>query len=493
MTNEMRNEEDPVGISSLTLRSNLTAAAIVGLACALCVLFGIITRPDDSWSVFWPANAVLVGMFVRWPRLSTPGGWLGAAVGFSIASHLSDFAFSVDLWIALTGLIGVAACVTSLGFATRQWNLDGSRYVLAAVAAISISSILISVVGSEAGSYLLDADSVAGFNTWVSLELSAMAILVPPILSFPGVHQLQSQFHQYQRAIRSTGLADAGIIAVLAVSVALALTVGGAGTIAIPVPALILCALRFGFFATCLATGIVAGGCFAFSAQELLGSVSGADLVAQLDSARLGIAAVAIAPTVVVSFYGDRAQLIQRLERAATHDFLTGALTRSAFMTRGQDTLDQMRALKQPVALIMVDIDYFKQVNDRFGHVIGDLVLVEFARIAQATLREGSLFGRFGGEEFAVIMPKAKLGDAVATSMRLRAEVERTVLGVIGSEELLITLSVGLAFRNDVSNESLQSMLTAADNALYRAKTSGRNQVIISEDRWIDDPLMANR
>jgi diguanylate cyclase (GGDEF)-like protein len=90
-------------------------------------------------------------------------------------------------------------------------------------------------------------------------------------------------------------------------------------------------------------------------------------------------------------------------------------------------------------------------------------------------------------------MPDARLADAVATSMRLRAEVERAVLGVIGSEELQITLSVGLAYRDDLSNESLQAMLTAADNALYRAKTSGRNQVIISEDRFTDDIQLVGR
>jgi diguanylate cyclase (GGDEF)-like protein len=298
---------------------------------------------------------------------------------------------------------------------------------------------------------------------------------------------------QYERAMAKLGLADAGIAAVLAATIALAWAVGGASAIAIPVPALILCALRFSFFSTCFITAIVASACLTDVARTLIDSSAGSGVATQLDSLRLGIAAVAIAPTVVVSFYGDRALLIQRLEHASTHDFLTSALTRSAFMRLGQNAFELMQATKKPLALVMVDIDHFKQVNDRFGHVIGDLVLVEFSRIAQATLREGSLFGRFGGEEFAVIMPNARLADAVATSMRLRAEVERAVLGVIGSEELQITLSVGLSYRDDLSNETLNSMLTAADNALYRAKTSGRNQVIISEDRFTDNALLVGR
>jgi diguanylate cyclase (GGDEF)-like protein len=490
MMDGVRVESEPGWDSPQTLRANLMAALIVAAVSTVACLIGILTRPDNFWAVVWLAPAVLVGIYVRWPRVSNYGGWLGAVIGYIVASYFSPLSLAVDIWIAAISLVGVGLCVASLSLATNHWKLEGSRYVLAAVAAISASSILVSAIGSEAGAYLLDNHRIAGFNTWISLELSAMAMLVPPILSFPGVTLLNQQ---YRRAIGTLGLADAGIAAVLAATVALSWLVGGASAIAIPVPALILCALRFSFFSTCFITTIVTGACLSEVARTLIDSTASIDLAGELDSLRLGIAAVAIAPTVVVSFYGDRALLIQRLEHASTHDFLTAALTRSAFMSLGQDAFELMKATKKPLALVMVDIDHFKQVNDRFGHVIGDLVLVEFSRIAQATLREGSLFGRFGGEEFAVIMPDARLADAVATSMRLRAEVERAVLGVIGSEELQITLSVGLAYRDDLSNESLQAMLTAADNALYRAKTSGRNQVIISEDRFTDDIQLVGR
>jgi diguanylate cyclase (GGDEF)-like protein len=191
----------------------------------------------------------------------------------------------------------------------------------------------------------------------------------------------------------------------------------------------------------------------------------------------LGVALSALLSLWVSSL---RIQLDDALELArqrADHDPLTGLLNRREVLARGE-ALNTIREGPRPaLAVLMIDVDRFKQINDTWGHMAGDAVLVELARRCQATLRAGDLLGRFGGDEFIAVLVGADPDHAVEVGERLvhviDAEPVTTEVGTIA-----VTASVGAAVIQ--SQEPLDSAIRRADGALYRAKDAGRGRLSVA-------------
>jgi diguanylate cyclase (GGDEF)-like protein len=171
-----------------------------------------------------------------------------------------------------------------------------------------------------------------------------------------------------------------------------------------------------------------------------------------------------------VNMAKERAELQQR--RAALVDLLTGVANRRAFFELGTPLLARGMAGKRPAALLLFDLDRFKQVNDSDGHQAGDRLLRMFGDLATARLRPGDVFARLGGEEFSCLLPDVSMAQALQFAERLRRDFE-----AIGfpCPPGVATVSVGVAMASDDS--TLNSLLAAADRALYRAKAKGRNCV----------------
>ena len=160
-------------------------------------------------------------------------------------------------------------------------------------------------------------------------------------------------------------------------------------------------------------------------------------------------------------------RLREELERAAAHDSLTDAYTRRYMKEALQRELSRCLRHKRQMALLLIDIDHFKKVNDSLGHLEGDRVLTEFAANIKALLRGADLLGRFGGEEFVVLLPETTL--AVATAV---AERVRSAMSSWGGP----TVSVGVT-SSRTNGDSVDALLSRADAAMYRAKSKGRNRV----------------
>ena len=153
------------------------------------------------------------------------------------------------------------------------------------------------------------------------------------------------------------------------------------------------------------------------------------------------------------------------------NDYLTGAKTRGAFMADLEAACDAPPDL--PSVLIMLDLDHFKRVNDRFGHPAGDEVLRAFATACRGALRRTDVIGRLGGEEFGILIRGLKIGGAMECAERIRASI--AALRVLPDPELNVTVSIGVSAV--ISNDP-KGTLAEADAALYRAKDSGRNRCI---------------
>ncbi len=168
----------------------------------------------------------------------------------------------------------------------------------------------------------------------------------------------------------------------------------------------------------------------------------------------------------------------REMVRLATTDSLTGLANRRAFFERADSARSSALRLRQPISLMMIDIDHFKQLNDRFGHASGDAALRVFARTAHRSLREHDVMGRLGGEEFALLLPGTDLGAAREFGERLRAAVSEAPVITSGSGYAM-TVSIGLVLVEP--NEELAAALARADDALYAAKSGGRDRVEIGE------------
>lgn len=168
----------------------------------------------------------------------------------------------------------------------------------------------------------------------------------------------------------------------------------------------------------------------------------------------------------------------EALRRHATLDHLTGLWNRRMLLEQLDRELNRVRREKRPLSVIMVDIDRFKSVNDTHGHAAGDDVIRATARTLQSQVREYDFVGRYGGEEFIILVPGCDTNDARTIAERVRARVEADPI-VTGKESLRVTASFGLA-STAVAGLDPSALIQAADEALYRAKTGGRNRVEVA-------------
>jgi diguanylate cyclase (GGDEF)-like protein len=171
-------------------------------------------------------------------------------------------------------------------------------------------------------------------------------------------------------------------------------------------------------------------------------------------------------------------QIAARYRRASLTDSLTQVPNRRSFFETGERLLKRTHFARRPTALLMFDLDGFKNINDRYGHQAGDDVLIAFCRLSTSILRPADLFGRIGGEEFASLLPDTEQQDALLLAERLRSAFEH-VSHTVGGLTLRTSVSVGIAMSDD-ANVDLNTLVKAADQALYRAKQRGRNRVEIS-------------
>ena len=167
---------------------------------------------------------------------------------------------------------------------------------------------------------------------------------------------------------------------------------------------------------------------------------------------------------------------LSQLETAAGTDRLTGAWNRRRFDEGASGLMALSNRRRDPLPLILFDLDHFKRVNDTYGHNAGDLVLVQMVQVVRALLRASDFITRWGGEEFVILAPGTHLSGAAALAGKIREAVESTVFPGVGQ----VTISMGVtAYR---PGETLEEWVQRADQALYRAKAGGRNQVATIEE-----------
>jgi diguanylate cyclase (GGDEF)-like protein len=148
-------------------------------------------------------------------------------------------------------------------------------------------------------------------------------------------------------------------------------------------------------------------------------------------------------------------------------------------MTMAEKELSRAIRYDSSIAILMMDIDHFKKINDTYGHATGDLVLQRLAELCQRELRNVDLVGRLGGEEFAIVLPQTDGEHALEVAGRLRETIQRTGVALERGLPVHFTVSIGIAVLSDPAT-NIDTLLSKADGALYEAKRAGRNRVVVS-------------
>ena len=181
----------------------------------------------------------------------------------------------------------------------------------------------------------------------------------------------------------------------------------------------------------------------------------------------------------------NRANTYAEILKHATLDALTGFYNRHQLEERTKQEISSANRQKTSLCAIMTDIDFFKKVNDTYGHAIGDLVLKTVSKVMRSQLREYDIAGRYGGEEFVILLPFTKIEEAKMVAERLRKAIENKKIDIskinpdCGTKEINVTISLGIYQLKPNDNEL--DLIRNADKALYKAKETGRNKVIVNE------------
>lgn len=172
----------------------------------------------------------------------------------------------------------------------------------------------------------------------------------------------------------------------------------------------------------------------------------------------------------------DRKRTEEELRRLSSTDPLTGAHNRRSFLNALEHELHQVERYQVPAAVMLLDLDGFKAVNDTWGHACGDSTIINVVRVMESHLRKSDILGRFGGDEFAILLCNTTLEQALYVAEKLRLEVERAAI-VCEGHEVGVTASIGVAAIT-AADASINHLLARADVALYEAKHRGRNTVV---------------
>ncbi len=472
---DTRHELADIGLGAYPWRATLLLFAVVLAA----TLAGILGRPPGQLASFWPTNAILLGLMVRNAGFNRPLPWLGAVSGYLVAGALTGEPLLHNVVLTVANMAGVVTATLLYGIADEDDRLlRRPGAVLMLIAICGMAACMAGVIGALANPLLFNGTLLEGWLSWFVSELVTYIAILPVFLAFE-----RSDWRGWERrhiVLSWHLLVRLGPVLTAIVAAMLAMMTAGPGAGAFPVPALLWAAIVYTRFQTALLTLIYTLWLLIAIQEKLLAMGSLGALPYEVLSVRLAIALIALGPIAVSCVTAMRNRLLTEMEVLANHDTLTGLLNRRAFFMKASAELRDMENSTAPVVFMMIDIDHFKSVNDRYGHAGGDAALALFAIRAKVCLRQSDLFGRLGGEEFAVLLPGCPPERAREIAEQLRRTIAERPLELETGGVLDMTLSIGLAYASN-GGASLDQGLSVADQALYDAKANGRNRVEVAE------------
>ncbi len=435
---------------------------------------------SDGWTIIWPLNGVTIAWMLMRPRRDWPRILAGVAIGTGVGEFLDNNPLGLEALQRVISLIEVllSALLLPPFDGLEQWLRTRRiflRFALALAVGPGVSGVLAAVLFHRAQGqpYLI------AFNNWATADALGIAVTLPLALALTSP--------EMRALFRPDSLPRTVCVLALALAAAeLVFSESRYPLLFLLYPVLLLVDSLLGFPGAAIA---VNGVCLlaVYNATNGLGPFGRwpRELPVLRDvalQAYLGFQAVALFPASIL--FLERKRLAEdlretnmRLVLLASRDGLTGLANRRTLDERLAQEWRLAARLDAPLAMLMVDIDHFKQFNDCGGHPAGDQCLKTVAAAIARQSREQDLAARFGGEEFALLLPHTDLRGALQVAERARAAVFNLAIEHGGSPIGRVTVSVGCAALFPKRGEEHSALVQAADAALYRAKRSGRNRV----------------
>lgn len=447
-----------------------TVALALGCMVFVAALLGILGRPLGFFSAIWPANALLLGVLLHKPGWLRPGSILAVSAGYIAADLLTGSRLDVAILLSMANMAGVGmawALMHRQSRATLFMQRQSSALLL--FVGSGMGALAAAILGGPVVTAVFGTPHWQAFSMWLSSEWLNYMTFLPIVLAWPTRKQPAPNWTEPSPMRRVLPLLS--VIALEAISY----WIKGPGSLAFSLPALIWCALSYRIFSLTLITAALCLSSIIFISLGTL-EFTPAHFLETL-SFRVGLCMLVLGPLAVAGSHMARNELMQKLSHAVNHDFLTDMLARGAFMKQGQRILERCRQDGQPFAILMLDLDHFKQINDSFGHAGGDQLLRSFSRTLSQVLRAQDIVGRMGGEEFAVALPKVDATAAQEIAKRINRAI-RELRVPMNDKTMSATVSIGLVHTASLqAHQSLDLLLQQADQALYEAKAAGRDRV----------------
>lgn len=434
-------------------------------------LFGILTRPPGLLATFWFANAILLAMMIRWPVLIEWPTWIAAGLGYVGADVLTGNSLSMALQLNGANLVGVTVGALLVYYLRRvPFRLVDSSSLLWMVI-VALASAATTAAAAAALDRLVRAEPFwETFLHWGSTEIMSYLMVLPLILTVT----VPAGLGELRRKIRPATIGTVLVpLIATAACVPIALSIQGPIALILPLPALLWCATRVSVPSTAFVSVVWTVGTLmmAGSGRLYISDQTGAGWSESVVTS-IAVTLIALGPIAVACATSERRAAERELFLSVEYDHLTGAHSRGAFLRRAEKELIRVHRRQAGAALLMLDLDHFKNINDTHGHMAGDSVLTEFATRTAKCLSGNDLIGRLGGEEFAVLLP----GCSFTRSMEVAECIRSAQLDYTTESGVLTTVSIGVAWA-ERSTPSLTALMGVADEALYDAKRAGRNAV----------------
>jgi diguanylate cyclase (GGDEF)-like protein len=471
-------------VSRISLLGQIALLAAIYLTAAKASL--LLAIPPGYATAVWPPSGIALAAMVMLGQRAWPGIWIGAALANLTVDASLFAATAISCGNTLEALAGAALM--------RRWIADAPPYFDRAknvVKFIGLALLCPAVAASTGvGSLAVEgsvplAEFVTNWWTWWHGDAAGIIIVTPAILTWSKRHDI---VWSPAKQLEAGGYALALLLAAL-----LVFGPGGHTLSSLPLTFLILPFIiwaAFRFSRREVTTSIVVVSSIAvWSTVEGRGPFALGPLNLSLMILLAFISTVVTTGLMLSAAVEERrrameklAQALQDLREQASTDPLTGLSNRRHLWESLQREWLRARRRNNALAVIMIDLDYFKRVNDIHGHSAGDHVLVEVAELLKAGIRGSDIACRFGGEEFALMLPEADLAAVRRRTDSIREAIHRLELWHRSRLVGRITASFGIALFPDHADDP-ESLLRAADEALYAAKHDGRDRIVISSAR----------
>jgi len=464
------------------LTAGYLATALGGLA---------VSRQAGNIATLWPPNGMLVAALL----LSAPRRWkvvlIAGAFGSLLANLFNGNTLLPAVSITIANLVEAVIAAMIIRHQTGGRVLfQHSSDVMVLITASLTAALAAGIVSATSAKLLMHAPFTTIFIKWVLGDVLGLLVVMPIAVI---AHDLMTHGPDVIMRQRSRGEA----VAILAVVFGVSLAVFSPDVPPVQflvMPTVLFASFRLGPLGAALSTVIVAVvGSLGTVIAAKAGALPPDEITLRVFNFQLNLAVLFLTALPIGSAMAQRHQLErdltdekERADRFATEmaalaniDDLTGLATRRFLL----DQLDLMaataRRLKQPLTLAMIDIDHFKPINDKFGHAVGDAVLMAIGAACRSAVRSDDVIGRLGGEEFAMLMPLTDQETAFRIVDRLREAVAAISIPTSNGRAVSVTISIGMAMFAD--QQQIDRLLLDADRALYLAKERGRNRIVLAE------------